>query len=171
MQAKFLILFICSIVGGAVFKLYPQTQFRHFGTGVESDSLPADGQSEIELTSKPDRPDDGCNVKNTYVSGDVRGVKWDTLIVSICEQSNRDTIITKREVDLAVNNVLSPPAHIQTGDHSRVEVTYPDGSVARIGPNSDVQLEEAFLPAGTEEHDRIKEIQGEIWSAATYPGR
>ncbi len=167
-MVKIFVLLVCLIAAGSTINLYSQTQFSRIAFGVDNDSLPADGQSTIETKLMPNGPDDNCKVKITYVSGDVMGVRWDTLITFVCEQTNKDTIITRREVDLQVNNTLTPPTHIKTGDNSRVEITYPDGSVARIGPNSDVQLEEAFCQPGVQQRDLFKEILGEIWAAATH---
>jgi len=135
--------------------------------GVASDSLPADGQSAVELAKSPNRSDDQCKVKVTYVQGDVRGVRMDTVIITMCER-DKDTVITMREVDLAVNNVLTPPTHITTGNNSRAEITMPDGSIIRVGPNSDIEVEDALCKPGTEDRDRIKETMGEIWAATTH---
>src|SRR5437016_3504706 len=119
--------------------LKAQDHSEHFHPGIANDSLLFDGAEEIHFNRNTFK--ENCNIKVTYVKGEVWGQRKDSIYVMDCS-NEKIWLIKEVEASLKPTDVLVPKDHIKTGNNSSIEITFPDGSIMRLGPNTDFTFED-----------------------------
>lgn len=124
------------------------------GPGNPHDSLNFDGTG---VTIKPVNDARDCPVIVRYVEGDANGTVIHEKIKHICGEP--DTVEKIEAGQLMNNDILKIGNEIKTGSNGKVEIEFPDGSIARIGPNSSLTIDQDWCSSYLS-----KDFMGQIWT-------
>ncbi len=142
--------------------LFSQVNYKNFNPGASSDTLLFDGDAPINLTSKADN----CPVKVTYSKGTAKGKKIVQKKFQICVDQP-GLMNVEEDGPLGPGDVLAPGSNITTGDNSAVELQFLDGSITRIGPNSNYTLGNCNFDDQQSSVD-MRVILGSMYSAVQH---
>lgn len=96
-----------------------------------------------------DAADAAKQPKATFVKGDV----------TVIAASGGDAVRVKRNQELSAGSTL------KTGEGARAELTFPDGSIVRVGPASELKLEGAAYDGKTKEQQvEATLVGGKAWA-------
>jgi hypothetical protein len=149
---------ISFILSLSIVFLLPAYSQDHFTPG--SDTILFDGGDNIYRNTNTA---DKCQFKVTYVEGKVTGTTTRLVRVETCGVSyvNETGIFELKQGEMVMGT-------IKTGENSKIEITAPDGTIIRLGPNSESEIE--CNSAFEEQSQRItmKLLLGSIWCKVTH---